>query len=399
MEKYKLSGSIHIRDVDYYIDTPQKYLTGHYILCNRASEKNFVINETVKYFVTRFAEYKTLHDVILEIRREVNSSSRQLEKVCTEFFNFLRKQRVLVKESKHELPGLLQACYRPGDSIGDYIVSAVLSNRKSVDIYRVLHADTGKPFVIKMLNRKKARFPSAFQKQVKLFQQEYRFLKGVRDLCSICRAYALKLDSGKNPYIVMEYVDGRSLVSFLQHHPELRSNDLYKLVENILRAFSQLHSNFLIHGDIHSSNILIRENLDVTIIDLGYSRSVTFEKNELVRHGGVHAYMPPERIAVGSLKKYTRQPDLFSDVYQAGVLVYYALYRQLPFSGFTWEDLSINITNGQLSFPATMHTGDEVPAHFSDAIRKALDKDPAKRFSDIGEMLQAFRLTTLTPMI
>jgi serine/threonine-protein kinase len=97
----------------------------------------------------------------------------------------------------------------------------------------------------------------------------------------------------QHPYIILEYINGNSLHRFLKETHLLTKTICFRIIKDILQAFSSLHKKKLIHGDIHSSNILITEDSSVKIIDMGLTVNVEeIEKNELVKFGGVIFYMP-----------------------------------------------------------------------------------------------------------
>jgi serine/threonine protein kinase len=159
------------------------------------------------------------------------------------------------------------------------------------------------------------------------------------------------------------------------------------MIEEILTAFSLLHQSNLIHGDIHPSNILVLEDKTVKIIDLGLSRNVQVENNEVVKFGGISFYMPPERINISSVKKYMKEPDLFSDVYQVGVIIYLILYNTTPFKGFIWEELSQNIKTTDAVYPDVSFLNYPVPEQLINIVKKCLNKNPLERYANATEIL------------
>jgi serine/threonine-protein kinase len=152
-----------------------------------------------------------------------------------------------------------------------------------------------------------------------------------------------------------------------------------------------LHKKKLIHGDIHSSNILITEDNSVKIIDMGLTLNVEeIEKNELVKFGGVIFYMPPERINLTTIQKYSKEPDLYSDVYQIGMLIYLIIYNKTPFKGFIWEELAQNIKSTNPTFPDSSFLNYTVPRGLINIVKKCLAKNPVERFRNATEILENF---------
>lgn len=158
-----------------------------------------------------------------------------------------------------------------------------------------------------------------------------------------------------------------------------------------------MHESKLIHGDIHSSNILITEDNCVKIIDMGLTVNVEeIEKNELVKFGGVIFFMPPERINITTVNKYSKQPDLCSDVYQIGLLIYLVLYKKKPFNGFIWEELADNIKNRNPTFSDNSFLNYEIPEGIINLVKKCLAKNPADRFRNAAEILEDFEMHLFT---
>jgi serine/threonine-protein kinase len=163
----------------------------------------------------------------------------------------------------------------------------------------------------------------------------------------------------------------------------------------MLRAFSGLHQHNLVHGDIHPSNLMVQEDQTVRIIDLGLSRNLDTEKNEVLKFGGVDYYLPPERINISSVKKHSKEPDLRSDVYQIGLMLYIILYNSIPFDGFIWEELAEDIKRGASNFPELTFWDEPVPAALINIIKRCINKEPNERYADATSLLTAFQKACL----
>jgi serine/threonine protein kinase len=163
------------------------------------------------------------------------------------------------------------------------------------------------------------------------------------------------------------------------------------LIRNLLHAFSELHACGIVHGDIHSSNVLAARNKTVRIIDLGLSvKKEELSGDQILKYGGVDFYMPPERINTSSANKLVKPPDFYSDVYQIGLLLYSILYHELPFRGFTWEELATHIKEDEAPFHPFAAGAFSVPLELNNIIRKSLEKKPENRQKDATEMLEEY---------
>jgi tRNA A-37 threonylcarbamoyl transferase component Bud32 len=387
MIKYKLSRNIDIESLDSDDNTPVAFTDGYYVLVDEARNKEFLINETIKLFLDKFSVPKSEADVLKELEEETRTATKEMEETCSAFFQFLCKKKILVPEDKEELPANKQPLYKQGEHIDDLNILEVISNKRDVDIYKACDEITGTPCVIKLLNREKIGNQNRYEKELSNAEREYTLLQHVKHIPSISKAYTFNKDHNEFAYITLEYIDGKPLTRFLSETATLSKADCLKVIEEIITAFSLLHQSRLIHGDIHPSNILVLKDATIKIIDLGLSRNVQVEDNEVVKIGGISFYMPPERINTTSVKKYMKEPDLFSDVYQVGVMLYLILYNTTPFKGFIWEELSHNIKTTEAVFPDVSFLNYSVPPSLIDIVQKCMNKDPLKRYVDASELL------------
>jgi eukaryotic-like serine/threonine-protein kinase len=389
--KYRLSKNISVSNIDLedLANLPERYHQDYYLLYDEVKDREFLINATIKYFLDKFSTSKTELEIVSEVQADLNSSSADMEKTCSEFFKFLSKKKIIVPENYVEPELVEDPLFTEGELIGNYEVLEVLSVRQVVDIYLVKDKATEETLVVKLLDRKKASEEKVFSEELQELEKEYSMLKKVKDVPYISEPYNFHKQE-EYAYITLEYIDGQPLSAFLKNTAGLTESDCLDIIKSILEAFSLLHDRRLIHGDIHSSNVLITEDKKVRIIDLGLSRTVEMEENELVKFGGVDFYMPPERINITSIKKHSKEPDLYSDVYQIGLLIYLVLYNTTPFDGFTWEELAQSIKESNVTLAKTSFLGYHVPNELISLVKRCLEKEPAKRFENATHILEHF---------
>ena len=397
MMKFKLSKNIAVTSIteSEEFEVPLQYKNDHYILYDQRRDKDFLINSTVKYYLDKFSFPKTQAEVLQEIAEDVQGKTTQLEEACATFFNFLCKKNILIPENTVETENIAEPVYKEGDNIDEGTIVEVLSERDYVDIYRAVNTSTGFAYVIKSLNSNKTNNQQRYQKELVELEREYLALKSVDHIPSVCKAYSFYKGDELNAYITLEYIEGKSLSTFLNDAEGLHEADCLRLIEHILHAFSLLHNSKVIHGDIHSSNIMVLENKSIKIIDLGLSRNVETDKNEVLSFGGVNFYMPPERINITSSKKYLKEPDLYSDVYQIGLLMYLVLYNNLPFDGFIWEELAVNIKETDAVFADMSFLNYRVSDTLILIIQKCLNKVPAERYRSASDIFEDFKKLVL----
>jgi len=391
--KYKISRNISITNLNEYFEEepPKEYSQGYYILCDERQERDFLINGTIKYFIDKFSIPKTQPEVLQEIGLEVNSDASTFKETCNVFFKYLTKRKILVDENNDEPVLSKETLFKEGDSINNFTVLKILNNQSNIDIYLVVDINNGSNYVLKLLNRNKVGNERNYQKQLKQLEREYEVLYDVKDIPSISHVYGFNKEKELYAYITLEYINGKSLSKYINKQEPLTKTDCLQIIKGIIYGFSLLHKGNLIHGDIHSSNILVLEDRTIKIIDVGLSRNLQIEKEQVLKFGGVDHYMPPERINVTTSNKFTTEPDLYSDVYQIGLLIYLVLYNKLPFEGFIWEELANNIKQEEAEYSERSFLDDPVPAKLIAIVRKCLNKKPLDRYENAGEILEAYK--------
>ncbi len=390
--KYKKSLNIEITPASEcgFDDIPPEYIAEYFVLYHQLKHRDYLINPTIKFFLDKFESPRTITAVIEEVKNELQSNDAGIENVCMDFFNFLVSRKIIVDENEVKKIVVDEKVFNIGDHTSCFVIVEMIASRKDVELYRVVTKDTEEQSVLKVLNRKKTKNEQTFLYETGWLEREYEFLKRMHQIPELCNTYGFEKNDDF-AFIQMEYIQGISLNRFINNNTDLSLDNALSLICKILTPFAALHKKGLIHGDIHSANILITDERDVRIIDLGFSSVAEVEKDELLKSGGVTYYMPPERINVTSLKKYKRKSaDLCSDVYQIGVLLYLTVYNKLPFSGFIWEELAGNIQKGNTEFATISYSDYKVPENLISIMKKCLQTNPKKRYEDAGNLFEDF---------
>ena len=181
-------------------------------------------------------------------------------------------------------------------------------------------------------------------------------------------------DKGR-PFVIMEYVSGPSLQELLEEFPKgLGVQKTAYFLREIGKGLTYLHECGIVHRDLKPGNIFYESGY-VKIGDYGLSKSMTnsCRSGQTMTVGTVH-YMAPE-IGAGSYDKSI-------DIYAFGVLLYEMLKGRPPYIGSSVGEILMKHLSGKPDL-----TGIEEP--FASAIRRAMEKDPAKRFQSVQEMVEA----------
>jgi serine/threonine-protein kinase len=213
-------------------------------------------------------------------------------------------------------------------------------------------------------------------------------------------------DFGSTPegilYIVMEFLQGRSLADLLEKEGALPPERALRIVQQICGSLGEAHGRGIVHRDLKPDNVVLVERAGqkdfVKVLDFGIAkRSKEEDKDEqkLTQQGtvlGTPPYMSPEQ--------FTGQPvDARSDVYSLGVMAYEMLTGRLPFRANTaWEWASQHMTQPPIPIES-MAEGMRAPEPMRNAVRRALAKSVDQRLQTVKEFADAFSGAVPSPPV
>ena len=214
------------------------------------------------------------------------------------------------------------------------------------------------------------------EKFIRRFQRE---AKSVSDLShpNIVEVYDVGEEDGQH-YIVMEYIDGKTLKQLIQKRGALTVPEVIDIMSQLTDGLAQAHDAYIIHRDIKPQNIMILENGLIKITDFGIAMALNStqltQTNSVM--GSVH-YLPPEQ---ASGKGATTK----SDIYSAGILMYELLTGSVPFKG----DNAVEIALKQMKerIPSIRRQNPLIPQSVENIVLKATAKNPKNRYDNIHEM-------------
>ena len=224
-------------------------------------------------------------------------------------------------------------------------------------------ADSGKQLAVKYLRENP--------------EIELRGIAQVMNLKSphLITIYDVRRNNEGEPFVMMEYIGGPSLRELLIAEPNgLGPQKAAFFLTNIAKGLSYLHERGVVHRDLKPGNIFYDDGY-VKIGDYGLSKhiSVSAHSGNTVSVGTVH-YMAPE-IGSGS---YTRAID----IYAMGVMLFEMLTGRLPFTGSSMGEILMRHMNDRPDLAG-------IPEPFHSVIVRALAKDPADRYQNVDEMVEA----------
>lgn len=196
----------------------------------------------------------------------------------------------------------------------------------------------------------------------------------------------------KQPYLVMEFLEGESLNSIIREHGCVNPVRCLRIFSQVMEGLTAAHAKGVVHRDIKPSNIILIKNekaLDVVkVVDFGLAKLMPWsgkESQHLTKTGEVFGspiYMSPEQCQGKQLKET-------SDVYSVAVTLYEALTGKPPFKGRNVvETASMHISSQPPAFEI-VRPDLRLSNKLQSVIFKALDKNPQNRYPNMEEFRKA----------
>ena len=194
---------------------------------------------------------------------------------------------------------------------------------------------------------------------------------------AIVEMYDVGEDNGVY-YIVMEYVEGKTLKQLLKKRGSLTIPEVIDIMLQLTDGIAHAHDSYIIHRDLKPQNIMISDDGAIKITDFGIAMALNStqltQTNSVM--GSVH-YLPPEQASgKGSSTK--------SDIYSMGILMYELLTGKLPFKGDNAVEIALKHMKDQI--PSIRKINPDIPQSIENIIIKATAKNPNNRYNDVKEM-------------
>ncbi|MCW2948900.1 MAG: hypothetical protein JWR24_5617 [Actinoallomurus sp.] len=188
------------------------------------------------------------------------------------------------------------------------------------------------------------------------------------------------MDNNPVPYIVMEYVEGRTLRDVLQEEQRLLPERAMQMTDGILRALDYSHRGGIVHRDIKPANVMLTSSGEVKVMDFGIARALADSAATMTATAqviGTAQYLSPEQ-ARGE------RVDARSDIYSTGCVLYELLTGRPPFQGDSPVAIAYQHVREQAPPPSQLDPS--IPQWANAIAMKALTKDANYRYQSAAEM-------------
>jgi beta-lactam-binding protein with PASTA domain/predicted Ser/Thr protein kinase len=189
-----------------------------------------------------------------------------------------------------------------------------------------------------------------------------------------------RTEHGPLPYIVMEYVDGRTLRDIVKSEGPLPAKRAMEVMADVCAALDFSHRHGIVHRDVKPANVMITKTGAVKVMDFGIARALSDGQAAVTQTAaviGTAQYLSPEQARGEAV-------DARSDVYAAGCVLFELLTSEPPFTGDSPVAVAYQHVREDPKPPSTLNRS--VPPQLDAIVLKAMSKGPANRYQSSAEM-------------
>jgi hypothetical protein len=267
-----------------------------------------------------------------------------------------------------------------------YHLTQLLGKGGMASVYLARHIVIGRPVAVKILD---ARCVTERDGIKRLFREAQA--AAAIGHPNIVEVLDVGVTAARDPYLVMEYLEGEDLASLLQRKGRLSLAAACSIMEPVTLALGAAHAKNIVHRDLKPANILLARRADappaVKLIDFGISKFIGLpDQDKITLTGallGTPAYMSPEQA------RGVQDVDARADIYAVGVMLYQMLAGKLPFKGSNYNELIFKIVNDEPQLPES--TLQSLPEEARALVQQAMSKDPKDRQQSAAQLLDALK--------
>jgi serine/threonine protein kinase len=260
--------------------------------------------------------------------------------------------------------------------IGNYDFLEKIAEGGMGTVYKGRHRDTGQIVAVKVV----APHMTSNQVLIKRFEQEYNAARQLNHP-NIVRGLEYGV-SGSTPFLVMEYVEGKTLGQKIEQEGRMPEKEAIRLIAQVAQALHRAHKEKLIHRDVKPDNVLVTPDGIAKLTDLGLVKEVEADLN-LTRTGrglGTPHFMAPEQF------KNAKNVDPRCDIYSLGATLYMMVTGEMPFKSSGPLDAYMKKIDNKLVPARELVPG--LSERIDWAIRRSMSADPNQRPTDCREFVE-----------
>lgn len=322
--------------------------------------------------------------LLTALRQTPVPSPYEDEAACTELLAELERLGSVLSQAVRRSDGATNTEQEPLPAVRGYELLEKIGQGGMGAVYKARHESLKRLVAIKILASERMTDAHA----VARFKEEMKAV-GKLEHANIVRA----TDAGEadgTQYLVMEYVPGVDLSSLVRDRGPLPIADACEIASQAALALQYAHEQDLVHRDVKPSNLMLSQDGQVKLLDLGLARAtepLSDDRSELTAAGqllGTPEYMAPEQ--AGDV----RSVDARADVYSLGATLYKLLSGKAPLDSekFPTPIAKLQALAREPIEPIRLRRAD-VPSPLVDLLNRMLAQKPAERISSMAEVAKA----------
>ncbi|HLG16117.1 MAG TPA: serine/threonine-protein kinase [Blastocatellia bacterium] len=258
-------------------------------------------------------------------------------------------------------------------AIGEYRLVDFLGAGGMGEVYRAVHSKLGRVVAVKVLTQavQSPSFNERFLNEARI--QASLHHPNIATLYDFC-------EFNGQPCIIMEYVDGESLVDRIHAFGTLPVTEALQIFQAVVQAMDYVHCHGIVHRDIKSNNIKISSTGEVKLLDFGIAKGGASPQLTMIGSviGTLH-YLSPEQVRGGAA-------DARCDIWALGVVLYEMVTGAVPFDATTIGELCDKIARA--TYTSAVVLNPSVPRAVDAIVSRCLKKNPADRYQTAGQLLR-----------
>jgi serine/threonine-protein kinase len=279
-----------------------------------------------------------------------------------------------LKNSQGELENRMPHEVQVGDVLDSrFRIESVINRSGMASIYKATDLTSGDTVAVKVPYMQYESDPGSFAR----FQREAEIGKRLNHP-NILRFVTVRDQS--RPYIVMEYLQGRTLSEVMNEIRPLPISDAVQIASALCDALSHMHQEKVVHRDLKPQNVMVCDGGSIRIMDFGIAKATEMRRITFAGLSpamGTPDYMAPEQVK-------GRRGDERTDIYSLGAMLYEMTTGRVPFEGPNpFIVMNSRITGDPV---APRKRNPQISEQLEEIILHAMEREPSKRYQTAAAM-------------